>query len=100
MAAVDLPDAIGGERWYFDLPESGGLVRALLGLDLPGGPLALLVSRWAAVPPDHVCAEQGAWDIDATQAAWLERQATMGRGHAPGLWPSSASRYLDPPRPS
>jgi hypothetical protein len=100
VAAADLPDALGGEGWYLDLPASGGLARAVLGIDLPQSQHALLVSRWVPVPPDHVCAEEGTWEIGAVGAAWLERQAAGGHRNVPDSAPSSASRYLDPPRPS
>jgi hypothetical protein len=61
-AVADLPDAVGGEGWYFDLPQSGGECRAVLGVVLPGGFEPLLHSRWIPVPPDGPCAETGEWD--------------------------------------
>src|SRR5215831_4545526 len=43
---ADLPDAVGGDGWYLDLPESGGFARARIGLELPDGPTTLLESGW------------------------------------------------------
>jgi len=94
---ADLHDALGGEGWYLDLPQSGGLARARIGLDLPDGPMTLLESRWMPVPPDGPCAEVGDWDIDAASAEWLARQERLARIHRPGASPSSASRFLDVP---
>ena len=96
----DLPDALGGESWHVDLPTAGGAARAVLGLDLPGGFEALLVSRWTAVPPDGPCAEIGEWPVDAASAAWLAREAERLRGASGARMPSSVSRYLTAPPPS
>src|SRR5262249_40857129 len=71
VVSADIPDALGGEGWYLDLPESGGFARARIGLDLPGDSVTLLESRWMPVPPDGPCAEAGSWDIDPTAAEWL-----------------------------
>lgn len=95
----DLPDAVNGEAWYVDLPNSGGAARAFIGLDLPGGFEPLLVSRWTEVPPDGPCAEEGDWPLDAAQAAWLEREEARQRAQKGARIPSSASRYLTPPPP-
>ena len=97
VALVDLPDAVGGEGWYVDLPESGGFARARLELDFPGGPEQLLESRWMPVPPDGPCAEVGEWDIDAASLEWLARQERLARQNRFGASPSSASRFLDVP---
>jgi len=94
---ADLPDAVRGEGWYLDLPQSGGFARARIGLDLPGGPVTLLESRWMPVPPDGPCADVGDWDIDAASAEWLARQERIARIHRPGASPSSVSRFLDVP---
>lgn len=97
--SYDLPDAVNGEGWYVDLPNPGGAARALIGLDLPGGFEALLVSRWTEVPPDGPCAEEGTWDLDADAAAWLEREEARQRAAKGVRVPSSATRYLTPPPP-
>lgn len=96
----DLPDAVGGEAWYVALTRSGGAARALLGLDLPSGFHTLLASRWAAIPPDGPCAEEGDWPIDAAAAAWLAREAERQRAALGVRLPSSATRYLTAPPPS
>src|SRR5262245_2578667 len=49
---VPLPDAVGGEGWYVDLPRGGGICRAVLGLELPDGFEPLLFSKWKPVPPE------------------------------------------------
>src|SRR6185312_10734238 len=67
-ATADLPNALPGGGWYFDLPISGGRARAVLGLALPSGFHALLHSRWADVPPDGPCPEQGAWETNVAAA--------------------------------
>ena len=59
VATVDLPNALGDDRWYIDLPIPGGNVRAVLGVALPSGFHTLLFSRWAAVPPEGPCLEEG-----------------------------------------
>ena len=59
VATVDLSDALQRDGWYIDLPVSGGQVRAIMGLDLPGGFHPLLHSRWAAVPPEGLSSERG-----------------------------------------
>ncbi len=99
-ASADLPDAIGGESWYLDLPEAGGEARAVLGLDLRGTFERLLSSRWTPVPPDRPCADVGAWDLAPEGAAWLARQGESSRALADAPAPSSVSRYLvSPARP-
>ncbi len=100
IATVDLPDALGGESWYVDLPEAGGLVRARLGLDLPAGFAPLLVSRWAALPPEGPCAEVGAWDvaIDSADAAWLEAQSARARSLG-AEYRADARYHAGPPKP-
>jgi len=90
----DLPDAWNGEAWYVDLPSSGGVARALLGIELPGGFEVLLFSRWTPVPPDGPCAEAGTWPLDAAASAWLEREAARQRAASGARMPSSATRYL------
>jgi hypothetical protein len=76
---VDLPDALGGDRWYAKLPESGGECRALLGILLPGGFSELLASSWVPVPPDGPCAEEGAWNLTPEAKAWLLERARAFR---------------------
>ena len=99
-AFADLPDAQGGESWYFDLSDAGGEARATLGLDLPGTFEPLLVSRWSPLPPDRSCAEEGPGDLAAGAAAWLDRQANLSRALDRIPSPSSVSRYLiSPERP-
>jgi len=61
-AAADLPDALGGERWYVRLPHGGGECRALLGISLAQDFEPWLHSSWVPVPPDGPCAEEGAWE--------------------------------------
>lgn len=96
---VALPDALGGEGWYLDLPRGGGSCRALLGLELPEGEfVTLLASRWMAVPPDGPCLENGEWPVDDVRRAWLERESERLRGRAVSPLPSSASRYLASPQ--
>lgn len=94
--AIDLPDALRDESWFFDLPASGGVARAELGLDLPSGFVALLTSRWMPVPPDGPCAETGDWSIDPASAAWLDAEAARARSGSPRTSPSSVARYLAP----
>ena len=62
VATVDLPNALGDDGWYIDLPISGGWVRALLGLSLPSGFHPLLYSRWASVPPEGPALDAGQWE--------------------------------------
>ena len=71
VATAGLPNALGDDRWYLDLPISGGYVRALLVLALPSGFHTLLLSRWAAVPPEGPCREEGWWEatVSATESA-------------------------------
>jgi uncharacterized protein DUF4912 len=95
---VALPDALGAEGWYVDLPRGGGACRALLGLELPGGFEPLLVSRWMPVPPDEPCREVGDWPADEIRRAWLEREAERQRGRVVAPLPTSASRYLASPQ--
>lgn len=95
---VPLPDAVGGEGWYLDLPRGGGLCRVVLGLELPEGFEPLLLSRWMPVPPDGPCSEMGDWPVDDVRRAWLEREAERLRGRAPAPLPSSAARYLASPQ--
>lgn len=91
LARVDLPDALGGERWYVDLPRAGGECRAVLGIELPGDFLVLLESDWAPVPPDGPCAEDGTWALTPEARAWLEERARRGRGLDSS--PGSFARY-------
>ncbi len=98
--ALDLPDAVGGEGWYIDLPAAGGECRALLLLLLPSGIAPLLRSRWTAVPPDGPCAEAGEWEIDAAAAEWLDRRFSDARSGPGGSVMSSARRYLGASAPS
>ena len=90
----DLPDALDGESWHVDLKSSGGLARALLGIDLPTGFQTFLASRWTAVPPDGPCAETGEWPVDAAAAEWLAGEAERQLGAPGARMPSSATRYL------
>jgi len=94
-ATADLPDALGGERWYLGLKPGAGECRALLGLVLPGAFETLLHSAWVPVPPDGPCAEEGAWDLTPEARAWLLER--WRAGVAPGAGSSSAARYLAPP---
>jgi hypothetical protein len=88
---VEIPDALGGDRWYVTLPRSGGWCRARLGVADGGDFQALLESGWVPVPPDGPCAEEGTWDLTPEARAWLEARARAARGFpAP---PSSAARY-------
>jgi len=93
-ATADLPDAVGGEGWHLDLPESGGECRALLGILLPGGFETLLHSRWIAVPPDGPCAKTGDWDLDQGALEWLDLRFGAARPGAGISFGSSARRYL------
>lgn len=95
---IAVPDAIGGEGWYADLPRGGGSCRAVLGLELPVGFEPLLTSRWMPVPPDGPCRETGDWPVDDVRRAWLERESERLRGRAVSPLPSSASRYLASPQ--
>lgn len=79
VARVDLPDALGGESWYVDLPRGGGRARARIGLDRGGAFEPLLESRWAPVPPEGSCAEEAPWEISAEHAAWLAEQGALAR---------------------
>ena len=85
VVRADLPDALGGDSWYVDLPRGGGTVRARIVLDLgnaadrAAGAEALLVSRWAPVPPEGPCAEESSWDVSVEHARWLEEQAAGAR---------------------
>ena len=92
--AIDLPDALRDETWFFDLRASGGVARAEVGLDLPSGFVGLLASRWMPVPPDGPCAETGDWSVDPASAAWLEAEAARARSGSPRTSPSSVARYL------
>ncbi len=94
---VALPDALGVEGWYVDLPRGGGSCRAVLGLELPHGFEPLLSSRWSPVPPEGPCREVGDWPVDDVRRAWLEREAARLRGRAVAPLPSSAARYLASP---
>ena len=94
---VPLPDAVGGEGWYVDLPRGGGSCRAVLGLELPHGFEALLSSRWSPVPPEGPCREVGEWPVDDVRRAWLDRETARLRGRVVAPLPSSASRYLASP---
>ena len=91
-AAVDLPDALGGERWYVKLPQPGGECRALLGISLDKDFEPLLYSSWAPVPPDGPCADEGAWDLTPEARAWLLESSRTGRAPG-GAATSSAARY-------
>lgn len=95
----DLPDALNGDAWYVALPNPGGVARAVLGIELPGGFEALLFSRWTTVPPDGPCAETGAWPLDPAASEWLEREAARQRAASGAPMPSSATRYLAVPPP-
>ena len=80
VATVDLSGALSDGGWYIDLPVSGGDVRALLGLSLPSGFHALLYSRWASVPPEGPCPEQGPWEanVAAAEAAPISSRDPSG----------------------
>ncbi len=79
LTTVNLPDALGGERWYVKLTRSGGEGRARLGIELPDGFQALLESSWVPIPPEGACAEEGAWDLPPEARAWLLEQARAAR---------------------
>lgn len=96
----DLPDAVGGESWNVDLPSGGGAARAFIGLALPAGFETLLASRWAPVPPEGPCAEEGEWPLDDAAAAWLAREAERQRRASGARMPSSATRYLSADEPA
>lgn len=89
---VELPDALGGDRWYVKLPQPGGECRALLGVSRSGEFEPLLHSSWVPVPPDGPCPEDGAWDLTDEAKAWLLERSLAAR--APGGGMSSAARYL------
>ena len=97
LARVDLPDALGGERWYVKLPRSGGECRALLGIDVPDGFTAILESSWVPVPPDGPCAEEGAWDLTPEARTWLLEQARAAR--EPSRRAGYSGRFPAPDRP-
>jgi len=90
-AAVELPDALGGERWYVKLPQAGGECRALLGISLDKDFEPFRYSSWVPVPPDGPCAEEGAWDLTPEARAWLLERSRAGR--VPDIATSSAARY-------
>ena len=94
---VDLPDALGGERWYVTLPRAGGWCRAHLGLRLGETFQAVLTSSWVPVPPDGPCAEEGDWDLTPEARAWLDERARAARG-LPAA-PGSVARFGWPPPP-
>ena len=99
VVRVDLPDALGGESWYVDLPRGGGRARAVIGIEAGGTIEPLLVSRWTFVPPEGPCAEEAPWDIPPEHAAWLADQAA--RAKALGRAPSSpAARFPMPGDPA
>jgi hypothetical protein len=91
---MDLPDALQGDRRYVNLPQSGGECRAVLGFLVAGALEPLLSSSWVPVPPDHPCAEEGAWDLTEEAKSWLLERARAARAAAGDI--SSAARYLDP----
>jgi len=82
LATVDLPDALQGDRWYVKLPQSGGECRAVLGFSAAGTLEPLLSSSWVPVPPDHPCAEEGAWDLTEEAKTWLLERAHAARAAA------------------
>jgi hypothetical protein len=94
LATVELPDALQGDRWYVKLPQSGGECRALLGISIAGALDPVLSSSWVPVPPDHPCAEDGAWDLTEEAKAWLLERARAARAAAQAA--GSASRYFGP----
>jgi hypothetical protein len=63
LTRVDVPDAVGGDRWYVSLPRSGGECRAFLGAVCGESFVALVTSSWVPVPPDGPCAEEGPWAL-------------------------------------
>lgn len=79
VVRVDLPDALGGDSWYVDLPRGCGRARARIGLDVGGTFEPLLASRWAPVPPEGPCAEEAPWEVSAEHAAWLADQEARAR---------------------
>jgi len=93
-ATVDLHDALQGDRWYVKLPQSGGECRAVLGIWIAGTLWPLLSSSWVPVPPDHPCAEEGAWELTEEAKSWLLERALAARVAAGAT--SSAARYMDP----
>jgi hypothetical protein len=79
LTRVDVPDAVGGDRWYVSLPRSGGECRASLGTDSGESFVALVMSSWVPVPPDGPCAEEGAWALTHEARAWLLARARAER---------------------
>ena len=82
LLRVDLPDALGGERFYLTLPRAGGWCRAPLGLLLREEFEPVLTSSWVPVPPE---------------GPWLEEKARAARGLPGGS--SYAVRFGWPPNP-
>ena len=99
LARVDLPDALGGESWYVDLPRAGGFARARIALDLGGRMESLLESRWAPVPPDGPSAEEGSWEIPPEPRAWLAEQGALARVRGRDV-SSPAGRFPVPAAPA
>ncbi len=104
LTRVDMPDAVGGERWYVSLPRSGGECRALLGVQSGEAFVALLTSSWVPVPPDGPCAEEGAWSLTHEARAWLLERAQAGRepageGSYAARRPAPAPAALPPDAP-
>jgi hypothetical protein len=96
-AIEEIPDALGGDRWYVKLPRSGGECRAILGIAVPPGFTPILESSWVPVPPDGPCAEEGAWDLTPEAKSWLLERSRAARGPRHGM--SSAARYGTPVPP-
>ncbi len=97
VATADLPDALGGEGWYLDVPPRAGRCRAQIGVALPAGFYVLLTSRWVATPPAGPCAEAGSWPLRAEGRAWAAR--AWDRADRPGAErsdPGSSVRFLPP----
>ena len=97
LLRVDLPDALGGERFYLTLPRAGGWCRAHLGILLREEFEPVLTSSWVPVPPEGPCAEEGSWNLTPEARVWLEEKARAARGLPGGS--SYAARFGWPPNP-
>lgn len=91
---LDLPDALGGEGWYVELPLAGGELRATIGLRLREEFHPLLESRWTPVPPDGPCLEEGEWDLTPEAEAWLRARLAAAGAAAPGSGMPSMARFI------
>jgi hypothetical protein len=95
VATADLPDAFRDESWYLDIPPRAGRCRARMGLQLPSGFHAFLVSRWVATPPPGMCEAEGTWPLTPKGHAWAERERERGSRDERSV-PGSSVRFLPP----